>query len=509
MTRISEYQCPLFYSDIASIFIGLFESSREYKPYDVFVVNTMAEKNKVIIYSSVQCHGGRQISSSKCLEITNTLSVFRLSTLQYMPYVTEYDYDADMLYSAAYFKKFISEQFPNMRSFHASCMETKNTDVFLIILVNRSIKKTPTMLDTLFDIGIVQWRDCFNSGLDPSDDAIALRPINGDANSMIESRSDNIEISSAFNVINSISAKYYERSKSNGTIKITERRDDTAILIEPIPFTVNNARQLRKLLELTRNSYSLLVHDGQVYGIGEGARVEYTFSITGHMEWRMHNGKSDTIELHYKNGNYYIPSSTELEGWYISEKIGSMTLNRRINKLFRAVRQISHGVLLILSENAEKEVDRLCSKQKGLKVKKTIDLIQDAENMNGLTLQMLSSIDGAIFADLDGNCHGFGIILDGAAMCEGSTDRGSRYNSAKNYIYAQKVLFKSQCCAFIQSDDGYVDIFTSQDTKELVETQKITQQIIDVLYSQLNNNENALKPLEELSDIIKNPKESE
>jgi hypothetical protein len=74
----------------------------------------------------------------------------------------------------------------------------------------------------------------------------------------------------------------------------------------------------------------------------------------------------------------------------------------------------------------------------------------------------LCSIDGALFLDKDGRCHGIGIVLDGKAYIDGTPARGARYNSAKTYIFdcAEKDI---EAYALIISADGNYDILSSHD----------------------------------------------
>lgn len=60
--------------------------------------------------------------------------------------------------------------------------------------------------------------------------------------------------------------------------------------------------------------------------------------------------------------------------------------------------------------------------------------------------------------------YAIGVILDGDAVVDGSTARGARYNSVKNYIERQKILMDD--CHFIGviiSEDGSVDFLSTND----------------------------------------------
>lgn len=78
-------------------------------------------------------------------------------------------------------------------------------------------------------------------------------------------------------------------------------------------------------------------------------------------------------------------------------------------------------------------------------------------------LQGITSIDGSVFFDENGSCYGIGYILDGAAIVEGRTDRGARYNSAYTYIANLKQKVGSSGIAVVISEDKTINIFSTDD----------------------------------------------
>ena len=95
------------------------------------------------------------------------------------------------------------------------------------------------------------------------------------------------------------------------------------------------------------------------------------------------------------------------------------------------------------------------------------------EKANAELISRMASIDGAILADLDGNCHAYGVILDGKAdnkenntvPSDGSCkDRGARYNSTKTYIDSFQTISASDereaiRIGIVRSEDGMLNIF--------------------------------------------------
>lgn len=61
--------------------------------------------------------------------------------------------------------------------------------------------------------------------------------------------------------------------------------------------------------------------------------------------------------------------------------------------------------------------------------------------------------------DIDGRCHGIGIILDSDAVIKDVSSRGARYNSTVNYVNRRKLA--SQIFVWLViSEDKTVDIVT-------------------------------------------------
>lgn len=73
----------------------------------------------------------------------------------------------------------------------------------------------------------------------------------------------------------------------------------------------------------------------------------------------------------------------------------------------------------------------------------------------------LTAIDGTLIADVEGNVHAVGAIMDGGSTPSGTWQRGGRYNSAANYVTSSQY----PSMIFIVSQDGYVDIVPPLDPK--------------------------------------------
>lgn len=106
-----------------------------------------------------------------------------------------------------------------------------------------------------------------------------------------------------------------------------------------------------------------------------------------------------------------------------------------------------HGTMLVISDGAEKESERL--KKCAIKINK-VDLAKSD------IMKSISAIDGAIMCDPQGYCYSMGVILDGIHSEDTgeSISRGARFNSAHRYKYNSQY----KCLIVIVSEDGDVDL---------------------------------------------------
>ena len=65
---------------------------------------------------------------------------------------------------------------------------------------------------------------------------------------------------------------------------------------------------------------------------------------------------------------------------------------------------------------------------------------------------------GAVIMDTGKNIHAIGAILDGEANVKSKVERGSRYNSAHNFVYVKKTCEDKNFMAIVVSSDKSVDI---------------------------------------------------
>ncbi|HDR7904187.1 TPA: DNA integrity scanning protein DisA nucleotide-binding domain protein, partial [Bacillus cereus] len=173
---------------------------------------------------------------------------------------------------------------------------------------------------------------------------------------------------------------------------------------------------------------------------------------------------------------------------YFLNRIFSDISESNIDKLINIVQIASyqkHGTMLVVGTKdlAEEEINRLCNFQQAVKIKK-INLIDMVESKRNLVLNQISSIDGAIYLDLDGNVHGIGVILDGPANELGDSSRGARYNSAIKYNKSHTKI-NNNTLIIVVSEDGYIDIVVKEDEKYELLLDSLWKKMNDGKYEQV------------------------
>jgi DNA integrity scanning protein DisA with diadenylate cyclase activity len=257
-----------------------------------------------------------------------------------------------------------------------------------------------------------------------------------------------------FRSCTTISSLKYERIPGSGRLVLARRNhpaiDEHVHFLSPT--SLNSVRGSRKLLELT--SEDLLLHTNSELFFGlvklkQGiveAEDLFEIQMVGHHHWELKHAGNTLMSVQY--GIPRLPKlrfnedklRTDLPR--IFRNISSDDINRLV-ELIRTAEREPHGTLLIVSEAASSEAERLKSQATQIKA---CQLTPDI-------LRHLTTIDGAILLTPQAICHAIGAILDGMATANGDPGRGARFNSAIRYYEASKV----PCMAIVVSEDGGVD----------------------------------------------------
>ena len=269
-------------------------------------------------------------------------------------------------------------------------------------------------------------------------------------------------------LIQTLSALTYEGSYINCSIlvprydhkgeKRTAKNGLDVVFKDPVPFSVTNLRQVRKLVEMSDKDLALVVNQqGKIAGLAASLPKAYECLIRmwGHLSWTV--TYNENKKLSYYNASYHIhtPRTHDSQLTKIFLKTGtalSVDQCARIEAVIRAASAQSSGTIVIIGsrENVAKETKRLCDARSATGIT-PIDL---SENMN--LIRYLTAIDGAVIMDTDCRCACIGAILDGDFTAKGNPARGARFNSTVHYIRRRAQLGET-FAGIVISEDGTID----------------------------------------------------
>lgn len=250
-----------------------------------------------------------------------------------------------------------------------------------------------------------------------------------------------------------IAGRNYESEHAYGKFVLcqTEEIDFPAFLKFETPVSLKQHGRIRKLLELTRGDFSLILADIGVVGLARSSddrrpdMQKFEIDILGHHYWRVVRHGITLCEFWYGTPRIPRPKVDFTQFADLCERLlpDDSDVSELWDVIEAAVKQ-RHGTTLVISAKAAEEVRRLAAQSTNIIPTKLIASMTSA----------LSSIDGAIVIDQNAVCHGFGTILDGMAAKGGDPGRGARYNSAIRYLAAHG----GGCIVVIVSEDGDVTL---------------------------------------------------
>lgn len=258
-------------------------------------------------------------------------------------------------------------------------------------------------------------------------------------------------------VIVKLSKVKYEKRECLGSILFISQDIKLDIVFKnKIVFNYQGLRQIRKLMELTDESMSLIVKDKKIVGLASCTHYDYKLNINGFSKWEL----CDINEKILLYDDTFLRVNSPAYNY--CQKIQnyfelSFDDASRLNNIVELCSKCEHGAIIIFTEEAEKETVRLSNLNRAIMIK-PIELYASQIVTN------LSNIDGAIIIGIDGKCYGIGAILDGNALIEGNMSRGARYNSTINYIANKE---NKKYMAIIISEDKYINAIDTLDIKLL------------------------------------------
>lgn len=324
--------------------------------------------------------------------------------------------------------------------------------------------------------------------------------------------------------IDDISTNTYEGGNPFGSILFchrssilenTHRINFTIKFIDGDWIKLEDAKRIRKLLELTNETQDLyLIADHQyVYGLGEvnWAQMQdemvlrlsfrglskYDISLVNLENKTKRHGKmiSDgegkiyqfnirldakcLLSIAFKNpkigeDNFSVEKLRTLLHSQLfdnnSQESNSLRI-RALEDIIQKARDQKHGTMVVITDTDTANEELKTLKRQSTLIEKRV--------INPEYIKYLTSIDGAIYFDMNGVCYAVGVILDGIAReNSGDASRGARYNSAHRY---HEKLKKNQgkCVIAIISEDGMVDLVPELDNEEKIFD--LVHEIIDMV----------------------------
>jgi hypothetical protein len=222
-----------------------------------------------------------------------------------------------------------------------------------------------------------------------------------------------------------------------------------------VDFTLENIRLVRKILEMSDYNLSLVIFKKQIIGLGSKEGISKKIFFNGYQRWSFTLSNRET--LHCIKGSFFFDRGLnklldDLPKNFILKKY-----EKQFNELISIMSHQKHGALLIITDHAKTEVQRLSSLDRGYSINEVSFLDSDKQAL----IANLAAVDGAVFIDRKLSCYGTGIILDGIAKRKGSIARGSRYNSSRCYLDNKE---PNEYVAVVFSEDETIDVIVNSKT---------------------------------------------
>jgi len=261
-----------------------------------------------------------------------------------------------------------------------------------------------------------------------------------------------------YEACNTIASMKYEGAEGLGKMAIAKKDHiNIRLTLElEVPIRVSDYRKVRKFLEVSTNDSIIVSDSALIYGLGElvgkyNPKDESLFVINfiSHYKWEVSHDNNTMMIVEYKQPN--IPKEKiDREKFYSDfKRIFKEIKKKQIDNLWDITLQATkqkHGTMLVITDNAEKESDRLGKQSFALK-----PMILNLDIISQIT-----SIDGAVLLDENSTCYAIGVILDGIATEKGDSSRGARYNSAIRYY--ENFHEQAPLVILIISEDGMINL---------------------------------------------------
>lgn len=259
-----------------------------------------------------------------------------------------------------------------------------------------------------------------------------------------------------FDSCNLVSSLPYEGTEGVGSVILTGKdRPPLKMALElERPFPLKDFRKVRKFLELSKQGLFVVCDGTHIVGLyqklrrNEDSPAMLVIEFTGHYRWKLRVDEHTLLSVAY-NQPVVERSKIDEDKFRsdlprIFDGIHPEQVDHISTLVQEGIRQ-KHGTMLVISDDAPREAQRLASQA----------LIVKPVKLSAHMMVPLSAIDGAILMDRQGVCYGLGVILDGQATKQGDSSRGARYNSAIKYFQNKSV---GGLMIIIISEDGMVNL---------------------------------------------------
>lgn len=263
-----------------------------------------------------------------------------------------------------------------------------------------------------------------------------------------------------YDALTELAAVRYEGAANRGRLLLVRKDNPHLSTVVTLQREVGlmKARAARKLLEMATRGLALLGDGARAFGLGnlsasyDPAREDaFLVEFSGDGTWHLSHAGTELIRVH--NGVPGLPARPPSEAQLLDtlQRVfgtGDGTDVPLLRNLVVAASGQPHGTLVVISDHAADEADRLRSQATAI----------DPLPMTPELMRSVTAIDGAVLLDPLGTCHALGVILDGIASSEGSPDRGARFNSALRYVDTVMGQRGHHCVAVVVSEDGPVSV---------------------------------------------------
>lgn len=255
-----------------------------------------------------------------------------------------------------------------------------------------------------------------------------------------------------------LAAAQYEGRAGAGYIILARRgcKDIKPSIEFRRPIHLSHNTGVRKLIEMASQQFALLFDGDYFYGFVDFDQIHDRHHILfkGRGIWTMQHGEQLLAMVSYGTPVEADRILTKDVFQAHARKCLPMVDQNGLEKLWNIATIAADqpvGTNILFTPGAQQEAKRLASQCIPIR---PVALTPEVT-------KQLTAIDGTLIADVKGNVHAVGAIMDGGSTASGTWQRGGRYNSAANYVTSSA----HPSMILIVSQDGYVDMVPPMNPK--------------------------------------------